>query len=1484
MYSRKAGNLLKFSVDLPAQIKLDLLQIEELNNPKFAFNFCWKFKTGDAIISSPFVWKNTVFVNSSDGYLYAIDGEKGEEKWKKKLLKDERDLSIECSPVISCRDILYVSSFRNLYAIDVKKGDTILQTDGFFNRSSLCLTEKRLFASQRDLFCAYNPGNLEKIWEFKAESYLETSPSISNNMVFFGSEGSKIYALDMEDGRLLWEFQTGNSVEATPFVYKDILFVGSRDQNFYALNLFDGSKKWNIELDGEICCTSPVYKGIVYVATVLGNIYAFNAMTGNLKWKSDVSGTIYSSPVIDNGIIYLGTSGRIKKLNAISISTGQVIWDFDIDGELFSSPFLADKNIYITSMDGYVYAFSSKALFDYIEQEDMEAEEEQQMPDRKEKSLHKEKVPELKDRSFMYQEKPVCKDKIPEEKGEIGKEDHDAHKMELRKKRQEMEDKLKARAKEAKLQEKSKEDLKLKKMEAIEERLKTQSQTKRIDDTFKFEVLKRLEEMNKSHENVVSAPLRDDKKKSEELARKIKEQLSKKKKVSENKLQGASEKPHETPEDKAGKFFTIGKTQLEKNMVDAGISSFRRALELVPDHITYLLSLGDALREKGDIQGACECYEKAIKISPERQDIALTLSNMFMVLGRKALVDRLYDNSFDYFTRSLLVKKNAGAYFGLADVYIVRGDTENCITSLLNGLACDNSDFNRLVDLAELYSFIESDLEGCYNKILSLAGLNEDSSRGAFLKGVLYEKDDWEEAAGFYEHAIYKDQNFPESYYRMGILFLQEELYEEAEDMFKRIIKINPSYGKAYTGLGRLLIRKCDFVEAEKNIKKAISIEPVWYQSYCLLARICLNNDHLDEALNYIEKIKGLHRTLPDVHIIQGEIFLKKKSQKDACKCFFAATNSWASTWEHRREIALLSPLIDDADVLTTLIEAFNEEDDSDLLKVMYERLLSLKPCDKTAILKLARIYRSSNKYDSAIELFRGLPSVTREMSIELAENFYRKSRKELKQGKYKSALISIKSAIKFVKNNGPYYAQSGDIYFKTEKYPEAVEAYLNSIDIEKDGSVYFKLGQTYEKIEDYREAIKAYEEAIKLDPEKVSYYASLARASYKVKHYNRVLNLTREVLSGFYELDGKVKSRLENLYELSENRLWLSFRGNNGAFQKNEENLKISSLKDEYNFLTLNWTLNLKKRITSSPVIADGNVYIGDEGGTLYAISQKKGKPLWKFSSDGEIRATPFAGVKMIYLACSGFVYGIDISQGTKVWSFKADSKMNSSPAVYNDILYTGSDKGVFYALSMEKGEPVWSYKTGDQITSLPLIVSELVYFGSWDGSVYCLNRTTGEKVWSKNLGGKIHSSPAFLDGLIYTGLLNNKLVALDASNGKIKWEFMSEGPIISSPAVAYKKVFIGSRDKNVYALDACKGTKIWQYKTGDTIYSSPAVANGFVYIGSTDKMFYAIHSEKGRGCKYKTGGKIMSSPAIANSMVFIASDDGKLYAFGSE
>jgi hypothetical protein len=65
-----------------------------------------------------------------------------------------------------------------------------------------------------------------------------------------------------------------------------------------------------------------------------------------------------------------------------------------------------------------------------------------------------------------------------------------------------------------------------------------------------------------------------------------------------------------------GNFFTIGKNQLEKNMPDAAISSFRRALELMPDDINYVISLVMLSEKKGIYRWPVNVMRKLLKFLP----------------------------------------------------------------------------------------------------------------------------------------------------------------------------------------------------------------------------------------------------------------------------------------------------------------------------------------------------------------------------------------------------------------------------------------------------------------------------------------------------------------------------------------------------------------------------------------------------------------------------------------------------------------------------------------------------------------------------------------------------------------------------------------------------------------------------------------------------------------------------------------------------
>ena len=76
-------------------------------------------------------------------------------------------------------------------------------------------------------------------------------------------------------------------------------------------------------------------------------------------------------------------------------------------------------------------------------------------------------------------------------------------------------------------------------------------------------------------------------------------------------------------------------------------------------------------------------------------------------------------------------------------------------------------------------------------------------------------------------------------------------------------------------------------------------------------------------------------------------------------------------------------------------------------------------------------------------------------------------------------------------------------------------------------------------------------------------------------------------------------------------------------------------------------WTQQAGTGIVSSPIVADGIVYISSEDGNLYALNSSDGSQVW-------------------------------VSQVNALYSFSL-----SSPAIANGVLYIGSDNGTVFALN---------------------------------------------------------------------------------------------------------------------------------------------------------------------------------------------------------
>ena len=303
-------------------------------------------------------------------------------------------------------------------------------------------------------------------------------------------------------------------------------------------------------------------------------------------------------------------------------------------------------------------------------------------------------------------------------------------------------------------------------------------------------------------------------------------------------------------------------------------------------------------------------------------------------------------------------------------------------------------------------------------------------------------------------------------------------------------------------------------------------------------------------------------------------------------------------------------------------------------------------------------------------------------------------------------------------------------------------------------------------------------------------------------------------------------------------------------------------------------WEFKTGGRVISSPVVANGVVFVGSNDHFFRAIDAGNGRELWKFQTGANVNGSAAVVNGAVYvLSLDGNAYSLDARTGKQLWKFSTggESRLNAA-GLYG------------LAPSREVIPDVWDF-----YLSSPVVEGETVYFGSGDHSIYALNAKNGVLRWKFQAGDVVHSSPAIADGILYVGCWDGVLYALDAKTGQPVWKFATgvdathfmQG-IPGSAAIANGMVVFGSRDNNIYALDAKTGKEIWrQANAGSWVIASPAIMDGVVYVTTSDTM-------KLRALDLKTGAQIFdlsynaygfSSPALAGGHAYFGSFDGVVH-----
>jgi eukaryotic-like serine/threonine-protein kinase len=311
----------------------------------------WKFHTNGQVLSSPAIANETLYVGSTDHFLYALDLAKGTLKWK-----FGTGSRITSSPAVSAGVIYFGSFDDNFYAVDASTG----QLKWKFRSAG-----ERRFAGKHLHGALPASESMPDPFDF-----FLSSPVVWNGAVYFGSGDTNIYALDTESGSLKWKFKTGDVVHASPAISDGTLFVGSWDSYFYALDAATGKEKWRFKTGEDsvihnqvgIQSSAAVVDGIVYFGCRDSNLYALDAATGKQIWSFSNKGSwVISSPALLNGKVYFTTSdsGLLYSLDAKS---GGVVFSLNFKHwPMFSSPAISGDTLYIGSHQGKLFAVDLKA-------------------------------------------------------------------------------------------------------------------------------------------------------------------------------------------------------------------------------------------------------------------------------------------------------------------------------------------------------------------------------------------------------------------------------------------------------------------------------------------------------------------------------------------------------------------------------------------------------------------------------------------------------------------------------------------------------------------------------------------------------------------------------------------------------------------------------------------------------------------------------------------------------------------------------------------------------------------------------------------------------------------------------------------------------------------------------------------------------------------------------------------------------------------
>lgn len=293
---------------------------------------------------------------------------------------------------------------------------------------------------------------------------------------------------------------------------------------------------------------------------------------------------------------------------------------------------------------------------------------------------------------------------------------------------------------------------------------------------------------------------------------------------------------------------------------------------------------------------------------------------------------------------------------------------------------------------------------------------------------------------------------------------------------------------------------------------------------------------------------------------------------------------------------------------------------------------------------------------------------------------------------------------------------------------------------------------------------------------------------------------------------------------------------------------------------------------IRSTPLVADGKIFVAGMRDVLTCLNAKDGKMLWQRDFVKELKTplpsfgfvcSPLYMDGKVVVQAGGGIIQLDAESGETLWHSSKDQggmygSAFSSPTIEminGKPQLIAQTRAELVGLSWKEGEKLWGVEIpafrGMNILT-PIRHADSFFTSSYGGGSF-LYDLAGDKIkpeftWNNTIQAYM-SSPVVLGDHVYMHLRNQRLICLNLKNGETAWTSQPFGKYWS--LITDGERILGLDQKGILYLvnGTPESLQILSQKTVSKTetWAHLAISNGNLYIRSLDKLIcYSLDSQK--------------------------------------